>query len=647
MGISYNRQLMKRREEAGLTLKAAAKAIGISSFRLFLYEGGYARPRGKALEKIESFYGFSLDYSGDREYPSQVPAKEERAKPKKAKLIVSGIVVALSVGLFFGGASLFDASASNRSSAYGQVYNEARATAFEKGGSARDLVTDLEYSYFDNEGQGFGMGRILFYKTNSYLYFNNSIYTNNLGFVDMPELGICRYQFQFGGDMSRDSYLCTFTVGSSKALIFFTAEVLYRNQEIDHFDKLVVHSQSEIPVTEELARYLFNIEIGDAINTFSKALSIATGKSVSFYNDFLPAREQGRKTHLAMQSWGLGLVFPSIIFFFVALTVFLFALLRKPRLVEASEPAKEEGAPLPKDLSVNIGIPDFLLIWLSRILGYGSLAVLLLVSILNVVTKLPPFFSSDGFLNFLRISFLVAPFLRMWVIVRSPKTSKILLGETFKHGILHLFIATMETALIAITRMWGYNIAELLSRFIPSTVFFVAALNYLICFFLFVTPAFADSRRKVVFWRLLSLLPVAAMVVATALDKSYDLIYGAQKNIYFSIWISNASVLLSLASLLLIYGTFFTDCFFKRKFGEARFCLYRNGNRYQLISNLVCTLAIVVAGLVDLAFIGNEFGYYIGLGNGVWIFTLIPFVLLCRSGPDLSSLARVEDTAFI
>ena len=645
MGISYNRQLIEDREKAGLSLKAAAKAIGISSFRLFLYENGYARPRGKALGKIESFYGVPLIFSGTNEYPSRVPEAEKPSKPRKKKLIVSGVITALAAGLFVGGTLLFGDSASIRTSNYGKTYNEVRAKAFEKGQPGRDLVTDLEYFYFDNQASGLGRGSILFYTTNSFLYFNTSTYTNNIGFVDMPELGICRHQFQFGGDMSKNSYVCTFTFGSSKAAMFFTAEVLYQNKPVDHFDKLVVHTQSEIPVTEEFALDMFNKRIDEVMKTFSKTLTASTGKDISFYDDFLPAREQGRKANLAMQSWGLGMLFLSIFTFFIAATVFLFTLL-SGRRKEVAERAVE-GGPLPRDLSPNLGVPDYILIWISRILGYGSLVVLIVVSLLNIVAKLPPFFSDPAFLNFLRTSFLVAPFIRLWVIARSPANARVFLGETFKHAILHLFIATLETILIAITQMWGYNIASLLSRYIPSTVFFVAALNYLICFFLFVTPSFVDTKKKTVLWRLLSLLPVLAIAVATGFDKASDLIYGAEKNIYFGVWIANTSVLLSLASLLLIYGVFFVGAFNKRKYGESLFHLYRNGNRYQLSVNIVCTLCIVIVGFVDLACRGNEYAYYLGLGYGAWVFTLIPFVLLCKSGPDLSPLAHLDDTAFI
>ena len=646
MGISYNRQLIENREKAGLSLKAAAKAIGISSFRLFLYENGYARPRGKALGKIESFYGVPLDYSEDNEYPSRVPGTEKPSKPRKRKLIVSGIITALAAGLFVGGTLLFGDSASVHTSNYGQTYNEVRAKAFEKGQHGRDLVTDLEYCYFGTESTGVNQGSILFYKTNSFLYFNNSTFTNNVGFMDNPELGICRMQFQFGGDMSRNSFICTFTCGSSKASFFFTGEVYFQNKLIDHFDKLVVHSQSEIPVTQELAVFLFNSQIEDVIKAFSNTLTLATGKEIHFYDDFLPAREQGRKANLAMQSWGLGMVFISIFAFFIAAMVFLFTLLSRVRPKETDERAIE-GAPLPKDLSPNFGIPDYILIWIARILGYGSLLVLIVVSLLNIVTKLPPFFSDPGFLNFLRISFLVSPFIRLWVIAKSPASARVLLGEALKHGILHLFIATVETVLIAITQMWGYNIASLLSRFIPSTVFFVAALNYLVCFFLFITPSFVDTKKKAVAWRLLSLLPALAIALATALDKVPDLVYGAKGNIYFDIWFSNASVLLSLTSILIIYGIFFVGVFYKRKYGGGLFHLYRNGNRYQLVVNVLCTLCIIVAGLVDLACSGNEYAYYLGLRTGAWIFALIPFVLLCKSGPDLSPLAHLDDTAFI
>ena len=70
MNSSYNQQILAQRKAKGLSRKEAARQIGISSFSLFLYENGYFKPTRKALAKIENYYGFNVDYTGDNEYPS-------------------------------------------------------------------------------------------------------------------------------------------------------------------------------------------------------------------------------------------------------------------------------------------------------------------------------------------------------------------------------------------------------------------------------------------------------------------------------------------------------------------------------------------------------------------------------------------------
>ena len=171
MENSYNQQLINLRRHAGLKLTSAAKLIGVSSFKLFLYENGYYRPKGKSLEKIETFYGVKIDFECEKDYPGPFNVFiKKKEKPIKKKLIVSWIVAFLSLALTITGSSLFGASARNKISLYGDTYTQMRDKTIETGKVGRDLVTDLEYYYLDADRFA-GKGAISFFSTNSMLYF--------------------------------------------------------------------------------------------------------------------------------------------------------------------------------------------------------------------------------------------------------------------------------------------------------------------------------------------------------------------------------------------------------------------------------------------------------------------------------------------
>ena len=632
-------------------MKKAAKSVGISFFLLFLYENGYLRPKKKSLEKIESFYQIKLDYVNGQEYPQKsIASQNKKSKPTKRRIIILGILSALTLGVFFGGATIFNESTSNVKSYFGDTYAAARDKAFDSGQIGRDIVTDLEYRFLSNGNEGSEKANILFYKKNSLLYFNNSIYSSNTGIMDMLDtLGVGRFQYQFGGALNRPSNLCTFTYGSSRAGLFFSCEVDFQNKKEERIENIKVFSESSVKATPELVTYLFNTKIEDVTYLFSQILTNALGKETSFYDDFLPSREQGRKTILNMQRWGLSLLIVGIISFFVLITTFLFTLIRAHQHKEiALEVRKDEEEVLvPKDINNNVAIPDFIILWLSRILGYSSIILLLFTSFGGMLMKLPPLFSDQTFLNFLEISFIISPFLRQLTIIRSKPDKSTLNREILKFSILHFSIATIESILIYITEMWGYDIGGFIVSYIPSSIFLVTSLLYLVTYFLFITPKFINTNNKVIIWRLLSLIPIGIIIATTLIVKAPGIFYNVSENIYVSFWFSNANVSLTIISILIIYTTFFINNYFEKKMGKNVFETFRSGDKYNLITNIICSAIILVVGLLDLAFINNEVAYYLGLGQNLWVLTLIPFVLLIKFGPNFERIALIDESILI
>ena len=81
---NYNTHLENLRKKKGLSLKEAAKEIGISRYMLYFYENGYFRPSKKALEKLNKFYEEEISLEGDDAYPA--PNKEKTIKKEKETL---------------------------------------------------------------------------------------------------------------------------------------------------------------------------------------------------------------------------------------------------------------------------------------------------------------------------------------------------------------------------------------------------------------------------------------------------------------------------------------------------------------------------------------------------------------------------------
>ena len=647
MDKSYNQQLVFERENRGLSIKEAAKEIGISFISLFFYERGYFRPKKKALEKIENFYK-NIDFSGELEYPQEsLFIINKKPKSKKVKLIVSGAIATLSLGLVITGASMFTKSATNTSSYYGRIYNQTRQATIDIGETGRDIITDLEYTYIYNKDFN-GRADILFYKTNSILYFNNSSYSVTSKLDEYPDLGSGRFRYQFGGSLGTSSYICTFSYKSNDAGMFFSSDILYENKPITKIDHLNVMLETSVPVTNELAISLFNARVEQATTALSSLLTNALEKNVDFYKDFLRDREAGRTVNFKLQITGLVLLITFLASFFISLAILSSALISLINQRKEEKAANEDNdeKPLPKDFTFQFGIPDYILGWILKGISFVAMVILLLSAFGGLFLKLPPLFSNSTFLTFCKIGFAGGIFVRLIITLTANKKQHTLFKETVKYLLLYLTLASFETTVMGIAETWGYNVSNLIYQFVPRSVLLAAFLSCLLFYFLCFTPRFIKNKKKVfiVLWRCLAIIPLGMIIAITLVGNSYELFYGATKNIYFIFWLSNVNFSVSITSILFIFSLYFIKMFFNKKYGKEKAALYFNGNRFNIIINCCYALIILIMGLVDLAFKGNTVAYYLNLGNNIWILLFIPFVLLTKYGPNESEMfIQVDD----
>lgn len=639
---SYNQQLVEERRNRKISIKEAAKEIGISKMSLFFYERGYYRPSKKRLEKITSFYeGFEINETN--EYPKESLIKiRVKRKSRKPRLIISGIVAAVSLALIITSAALFKSSATNHEDLYGPVYGEVYRAAIEKGETGRDIVTDLEYNCLYTSGPN-GRSDVIFYKTNSILYFNNSTYTVSGFLEDDDDFGFGRWRYQFGGNLGRSSYVCTFSYMNNDVGMYFSTDVLYEKKPIESITNLNKIVEGNTPITEELVVKLFNARINHAMNQFSELLSSKLEKEVNFYDEFLRDREIGRAVNFRMQITGLVLFFVSVFTLILSLAFLIYVLIS---LVKQRKDKKEaEGdKDLPRDININFGVPDFILNWVLKAISFASLIILFLGSFGGMIFNLPPIFSNETFMTIFKICFVGGIFIRQIIVLASVKKKKTLLKEITKYLFLYIAMASLETSLMAIAEAWGYNLSDLLYSFVPKGVLLAACLNYILFYFLFFTPSFIKHKSKVliVIWRLLSLLPLGTLVAITLVGNSYELFYGVKKNIYIIFWFSNMNLTLSLISVLFIYCLFFVRLFFKHRYGKDDASIYFSGHKFNLITNIMVSIIIVLAALIDLIFKGNTAAYYLGLGYNIWVLIFIPLVLFSKRGPNESRLFQRE-----
>ena len=643
---NYNLHLSKLRESKNLSLKEASKAIGISWFMLYLYESGYFRPSKKALKKLSDFYKEEISINGEDAYPA--PNEKHVIKNEIISLKVRRIVLGALAGAFMltaiTGAILFNKSVNTTGSFYGEVYNDAKKKVQSVGNLGHDLVTSLEYRYVSSKAID-NDAAIVFYNTDSILYFNECTFSMTKT-TNLFDLG--RFHYQFGSNLGVSSNTCEFNYGSLTHGTYISCTFEYKGKEpIEKLSKMSVLSKGDEVIDEAKALQLINLGINDAEDTLSELLSKTLEKDISFYDDFLPAREKGRKINFSLQIVGLILIFSGIVGFFIFIGLFLHYLMKniKPRLVLTESKSEDEKAKqLPKDFRINFGIPDIFVIVLSKVLQFGSLALLLFALLAKLGIIFPSAMANSTFLTVLQLSLLTGIFLEHFIIIGRLKKPSTLFRTIIYNVGLFLFIATTETVLISITNSWGYNLASLIIKYVPGNVYQVVALHYLIYLFLFFQPSFLkeDTKIKRLIWHSLSIIPLGGLIASYFLSNNYVFVYGVKENIFVNFWFPNGFLPLSIVCVLFLYITFGVRLFFEKKYGQHNAQYFFYGDRYGLYENLICAGLILIVGLLDLLFKNNQYAYYLGLGNNVWVFTIIPLIILCKYSPNSQQIFLIN-----
>ena len=639
-GYTFNQQLHSLRLSQGLSRKEAAKAMGLTRLRLFLYEKGYFRPRGKAKEKIESYYGTTLDFEKENDYPSAINDENKPVFARKKRVVAYGIVTFAMAAILAVGTTMFVRSTKNDASLYGESYAALYQVARDSGKAGTEIVTNAPYHYVQAEDNNYAS--ILFYDSSSFLHFNECRYAVNVYFIDHPELGWGRLDYRFGGDLASPSRRCYFTYGNTDYGSVLSCDALYDGQPVERVEHFKVHVAGNGNFDEETVKWLFNYYIGDAVFALDKILQRYFGENVSFMNHFVKDREQGRTVAFTLQLVGLSLLVVGLLGLFAGLSLLAYSLLRRLHLrqaVEVVSPRRE----LPKDFHIPVAIPDFLLLGLVRALFVVSLLFLAISFLGKVGVGLAPVFYDATFLSVLRTAFMVTPFLWLLFVCRCSDDGGKILSEMTKSFLVFFFLAGMETMLIAVTNAWGYDFSALVYDYVPGSVFQVVALLFLIHFFLAFTPRFLQGRgtRAVVLWRLLSLLPLGLLAASVIVSNAHNLFYDVPQNIFISFWFPSSVLPATMASVFLIYGSFFLRLCFKRRYGP----FYLNGDRFALWDNLLSVLVLLLVYGFIILLRGNEYAYYLGLVNGEWMLTLVPFFLLCKSAPRPCVIPMAEEVS--
>ncbi len=632
----YNAQLIELRNNKGLSIKEAAKGIGILPVTLSLYERGIFKPRKKILEKINNFYNHEIVLEGEDSYPIPIQQKKKNVSRKALlrRRIIFGVIAFLSAVSAVTGGIVFSQSVNNPSSYYGKVYNDLHTITDKQGDIAHEVVTGLEYRNLHTSNDDGEVISVVYYRENSLLYFNR-VDLYNLDYIDG---NIVKHTFQFGSNLGVSSYQGTYVFSSYIGAQYASCNFTFKDQEVTKISNLYLNKGAEGEVDEEFMLGNITTELPYVFERISNFMTLKLFKDVDFYDDFLAAREQGRVVNFDMQRYGITFLILGITFFFLFTLFFIRTFLfeydvRHPEPQESQKDTSRRT--LPTDISVPVGIPHRLGAYLFR--SFALVSVLFVImSVLASVGILPGFFADKTFakaVKYINISFLVLFHLTIYLSTKNARgLGKIVLSDAY----VYFFVASLETALFVVLDAWGYEFSTIADSYIPINylgLFFCLSLTSL---FLFTYPKFIAKQGKIgrAVWHSLAIFPIAALVVLQRVGLSYLLDYGVSKNIYVTIWFPKGYFILFMAVAAYLVATFFFRLYNEMHFSTKKAHIYFYGDKYALIETSILSICLIIGGIIDISLLNSQYASYMGIGGNYWYFILAILVFFIKIEPN-------------
>lgn len=314
----------------------------------------------------------------------------------------------------------------------------------------------------------------------------------------------------------------------------------------------------------------------------------------------------------------------------------------------------KQKAPLPPDIRAKPFIPEIAIRFIGVILiTLGSLAVYL---------KIRPFLSFIGlnevnkelcqglalvFSYFTPIATILLFFTKIDILHNKEAILKQAI-TFFIAGLL--FYAEEISILYMILR--GFSGTGLLSMVasvfvtesLPENIFWSICVFSFIAFFLFLTPSFIKSKKGLIGFRLLSLLPTAYLIGSFVFNIGRGMGYW-NANPFIRYLLGSNSPTTGSFAILYLYGLYFYKLHLKRLYGSEGGELYASGNRFMFTKNVYACLLLGALSLVDFLLSKDASLAKNGFGNNVFVFALIPLVLFYR--PWTQERKSLPDTVFL
>ncbi len=619
---SYNKFLYDKRKEAGFSRRKMARQLKIPYIIYIMIENGYIKPTKRMVKKISNYY--DIDYSiyleGEASYPEELPDKPQGKASKlffniMGKLWLRIILIVLS--LIFLVSWVYnkvenDKYSENQEIFYSEELRTFNNTLKEKG--------SVKFSIF-NELMSPQISRFIKINENEELLFElSSSYKNTLKLNLQITYWTDDYRFLLNSDDINDnkvSYLVEFKAYNDKYVScsdYFTYDELLKQKDgtcpysafinidktynfAEQFDILV---KEKLGYTNSFSKDIFPKYVEETTNfenyiskvSFREMMSLFIAAILIFMA--LYSLEYGNKNNLEKE------------------------FSHSDALLFLNEPANIKK----KDMKFMPFIPEKIFqIFAIILIAIGATR-------LQVLGMLSSDFNQEGFnisARFLSIQML-GIFILSFIKFDLFLDDKRVLRNVSLYPLIFFIVYYIETYLLIGIKNDNSLVGNMLNIAFPNP-FFSTSCYFTIMFFLFYTPQKINTKKKLIIFRLCSIIPILYIFASFFIYYS-DVIFGAQIS---NLWIKNfflgQRLPLSILAISYLVSIFFLRLYYKKKYGEENANRYFMGNRYLFKKNIITAIIVIIIWIFEMIFRNNTVLNKMGIGLNELLIIILPFIL--------------------
>ena len=635
---SYNYFLFQTRNEMGMSKKKFAKLLDISSFKYSMLESGYIKPSKKDIAKISK--ALNVDYSlyqeGVHSYPTELPDPKRtgiaaalfRGLGKRGLRITLVCLTFLFTTIFISGLVSNQYCDHNYQTFYSENVIALRDAVVEKGEMSISLTGDSVYPII------YSMEKNSEEKTEKMVYISSSYDKSyfTMSFKEMHWSDTARLYISFTS-YEDNAYLFSGSLLDYSTNMNTSCHISYNEDNTYTVEAFVNEGAS---IIEQKVKNV--LDKNDVFNDFSKLIKNKVNLDLDFKVDVAQSlASTASKTRNAIIatvfSIVLGLVLAAASLFATA-----FAFIYGESEVELkkfqhgdellfTEPPRKKITK--NDIRFTAFLPETLLELVGiAIVAIGAFRIVLFSTALVSFSSEAISLATGPFLSIQMLGMFLLYFVDFDLFMDDQRAIRNIVQYSIFFFVLYFIEATLMSGL---QNSNNILIANSLANFMIPNPFGSAACYFAIMVFLFFTPKKIRTRRGLIAYRCLAILPIACIITSFLISHGDNLFGWDMSNLWLKYFFNGERISYSLLAIGYLVGLFFLRLYFKKKYGEETAQKMFMSNKFIMLKNILAVVVLLIIWFFELAFAGNAQMNKVGIGiNGILIF-IAPLLLFYHS----------------